>query len=739
MVLSNLGQIKMSENSFRTNQIPGMTILELRVPRDSEVSWESTAQMLTNLSGNFRFDKYARLFRRTVPSMSFEIATINQSIKFFVVLPTALRSFFESQLVSQYPLAVSVEAENYLTEWFNQSYILSGELILGKPAYYPIRTMKDFEATVDPLSSVLGVMSKTLPEEKILIQLNLSGASSNWAASAKALLNPPKVEGQTPIKVSGSALIEEKISLQGFNSAVRILVGAPTEPQAKALINSISGSFGSYANGEGNSLRLSRPSNRKKKKFVEAIYHRTSDQSPAGQVLSTKEIASLWHLPSNALSTLQNLSWGTSVLSDSPENLPTAESPEKDTINYFARTEHKNQIKTFGIKHNDRRRHFYVVGKSGTGKSTLIANMAINDIRNGQGLAIIDPHGDLCDILLDYIPSYRVNDVIYFDPSDQTRTFVINPLEVKNEAQKELVASGIVGIFKKLFAFSWGPRLEHILRNTILTLVNVPDSSFMDVPRILTDKDFRAEKLKYIDDPVLLRFWRDEIDNIQPRQLEEAIAPILNKVGQFLSSKTIRNVVGRPKSTIDIEDIMNSGKILLFNLSQGYLGEDSAALLGAMIITKFQIAAMNRVSIKEEDRKDFFLYVDEFQNFATESFAKILSEARKYRLCLTMANQFLSQVPEDIRNAILGNVGSLVTFLVSAQDAPILSREFSDIYKEPEFTSLANFQILMRLLIDGHASRPFFANTLPLPRSKTERRDKVVEQSRLKYTREISV
>lgn len=729
----------MSENSFRTNQIPGMTILELRVPRDSEVSWESTAQMLTNLSGNFRFDKYARLFRRTVPSMSFEIATINQSIKFFVVLPTALRSFFESQLVSQYPLAVSVEAENYLTEWFNQSYILSGELILGKPAYYPIRTMKDFEATVDPLSSVLGVMSKTLPEEKILIQLNLSGASSNWAASAKALLNPPKVEGQTPIKVSGSALIEEKISLQGFNSAVRILVGAPTEPQAKALINSISGSFGSYANGEGNSLRLSRPSNRKKKKFVEAIYHRTSDQSPAGQVLSTKEIASLWHLPSNALSTLQNLSWGTSVLSDSPENLPTAESPEKDTINYFARTEHKNQIKTFGIKHNDRRRHFYVVGKSGTGKSTLIANMAINDIRNGQGLAIIDPHGDLCDILLDYIPSYRVNDVIYFDPSDQTRTFVINPLEVKNEAQKELVASGIVGIFKKLFAFSWGPRLEHILRNTILTLVNVPDSSFMDVPRILTDKDFRAEKLKYIDDPVLLRFWRDEIDNIQPRQLEEAIAPILNKVGQFLSSKTIRNVVGRPKSTIDIEDIMNSGKILLFNLSQGYLGEDSAALLGAMIITKFQIAAMNRVSIKEEDRKDFFLYVDEFQNFATESFAKILSEARKYRLCLTMANQFLSQVPEDIRNAILGNVGSLVTFLVSAQDAPILSREFSDIYKEPEFTSLANFQILMRLLIDGHASRPFFANTLPLPRSKTERRDKVVEQSRLKYTREISV
>ncbi len=729
----------MPESNFRTNQIPGMTILEIRVPRDSEVSWESTVQMLTNLRGNFGFDKYARLFRRQVPSMTFEIATINQSIKFFVILPTSLRSFFESQLVSQYPQAVSVEAENYLTEWFLQSYVMSAELVLGKAAYLPIRTMKDFDATVDPLSSVLGVMSKILPNEQILVQINLSGASSGWASAAKSLLNPPKVEGQTSVKPSNAGIIEEKIALPGFTSAIRLLVAAPTEPQAKALIDSVAGSFGSYANGDGNSLRLSKPNNRKKKKFIDAIYARTSDQSPAGQVLSTKEIASLWHLPSKTLSTLPNLSWGTSVLSDSPENLPTAESPERDTINYFGRTVHKNQIKTFGIKHFDRRRHFYVVGKSGTGKSTLIANMAINDIRNGQGLAIVDPHGDLCDILLDYIPSYRVNDVIYFDPSDQTRTFVINPLEVKNEAQKELVASGIIGIFKKLFAFSWGPRLEHILRNTILTLVNVPDSSFMDVPRILTDREFRAEKLKYIDDPVLLRFWRDEIDNVQPRQLEEAIAPILNKVGQFLSSKTIRNVVGRPKSTIDIEEVMNSGKILLLNLSQGYLGEDSAALLGAMIITKFQIAAMNRVSIKEEDRKDFFLYVDEFQNFATESFAKILSEARKYRLCLIMANQFMSQVPEDIRSAILGNVGSLVTFLVSAQDAPILSKEFSDIYKEPEFTSLANFQILLRLLIDGHASRPFFANTLPLPRSKTERRDKVLEQSRAKYTREISV
>ncbi len=729
----------MSESSFRTNQIPNMTMLELRVPRDSEVSWEATVQMLTNLKGNFGFDKYAKLFRRHIPSMSLEIATINQSIKFFVIVPTNLRSFFESQLISQYPLAVAVEAENYLTDWFSQGYIMSGELVLGKPAYFPIRTMKDFDASVDPLSSVLGVMSKTLPEEKILIQINLSGASGSWSSTAKAILNPPKVEGQTPSKVTGANFIEEKISLPGFNTGIRIVVGAPTESQAKGLLDSVAGSFGSYANGEGNSLRLSKPSNRKKKKFIQAIYDRSADQIPSAQVLSTKEVASLWHLPSKSLTTIQNLSWGTSVLSESPENLPTAENIERDTINYFARTEHKNQIKTFGIKHNDRRRHFYVVGKSGTGKSTLIANMAINDIRNRQGLAIVDPHGDLCDILLDYIPSYRVNDVIYFDPSDQSRTFVINPLEVKNEAQKELVASGIVGIFKKLFAFSWGPRLEHILRNTILTLVNVPDSSFMDVPRILTDREFRAEKLKYIDDPVLLRFWRDEIDNVQPRQLEEAVAPILNKVGQFLSSKTIRNVVGRPKSTIDIEEVMNSGKILLLNLSQGYLGEDSAALLGAMIITKFQIAAMNRVSLKEADRKDFFLYVDEFQNFATESFAKILSEARKYRLCLIMANQFMSQVPEDIRNAILGNVGSLVTFLVSAQDAPILSREFSDIYKEPEFTSLANFQILLRLLIDGHASRPFFANTLPLPRSKTERREKVLEQSRAKYTREITV
>ena len=244
----------MPESNFRTNQIPGMTILEIRVPRDSEVSWESTVQMLTNLRGNFSFDKYARLFRRQVPSMSFEIATINQSIKFFVILPTSLRSFFESQLVSQYPLAVSVEAENYLTEWFSQSYVMSAELILGKPAYLPIRTMKDFDATVDPLSSVLGVMSKILPNEQILVQINLSGASSGWASAAKSLLNPPKVEGQTAVKPSNSGIIEEKIALPGFTSAIRLLVAAPTEPQAKALIDSVAGSFGSYANGDGNSL-----------------------------------------------------------------------------------------------------------------------------------------------------------------------------------------------------------------------------------------------------------------------------------------------------------------------------------------------------------------------------------------------------------------------------------------------------------------------------------------------------
>jgi type IV secretory pathway VirB4 component len=452
-------------------------------------------------------------------------------------------------------------------------------------------------------------------------------------------------------------------------------------------------------------------------------------------VLGACELASLWHPPGLTLSGIKNIAWGSRLTGEAPENLPIADEneEEKKHINFFARTEFKNKTATFGIKREDRRKHIYIIGKTGTGKSTMIANMAVNDMRNGEGVAVIDPHGDLCDILLDYIPSHRINDVAYLDPSDTEYPFHLNPLEVKNTSYRELIASGIVSIFYKLYHFSWGPRLEYILRNTILTLLRVPGSTLLQIPELLTSDTYRRRVVEKLDDQVLKNFWLNEFEKMSPQMKSEAVSPILNKIGQFLSSQTIRNIIGNPVSTIDLEKMMNDGKIVLVNLSQGKIGEDSSALLGAMMITKLQLAAMNRVYVGEHERRDFYLYVDEFQNFATRSFIKILSEARKYRLNLTLANQYVGQIDEDVQKAIFGNAGSIVSFGIGSADARFLAKEFGLKYAEEELVQLGNYQIVLKLSIDNHTSSPFSAITLPLPRSKNQGREKAIRSSRERY------
>jgi hypothetical protein len=348
-------------------------------------------------------------------------------------------------------------------------------------------------------------------------------------------------------------------------------------------------------------------------------------------------------------------------------------------------------------------------------------------------LAVIDPHGDLTEILLDYIPSYRVNDTCYLDPSDTEHPFHLNPLEIKNPAHRELVASNIVAIFYKLYSYSWGPRLEYILRNTILTLMETPEPTLLQVIDMLSNKSFREKTIEKIQDPVLKSFWSNEFEKMPDKQREEAVSPILNKVGQFTSSPTIRQIIGTYHSTINLEDIMNSGKVLLVNLSQGKIGEDNAALLGAMIITQLQLAAMNRIRIPEEERKDFYLYVDEFQNFATSAFAKILSEARKYRLDLTLANQYVGQLGEELQKAIFGNAGTLISFVIGSADAKLMSSEFGQIFKEDNLVALGMYQIALKICIDSLTSTPFMATTLPLPRCKNQNKEKVLKVSMEKF------
>ncbi|MBU1177751.1 type IV secretion system DNA-binding domain-containing protein [Patescibacteria group bacterium] len=408
-------------------------------------------------------------------------------------------------------------------------------------------------------------------------------------------------------------------------------------------------------------------------------------------------------------------------------------------VTLFGETNFRGQSRKFGIRTDDRRRHMYVVGKTGMGKTTMLENMVISDIKAGNGVCVVDPHGEFADRMLDYVPASRINDVVYFNPGDVNNPIAFNVMENIDPDHKHLVASGLLGVFKKIWADSWGPRLEYVLRNTILALMDYPGSTLLGIMKMLTDKTFRNKVVKKVTDPVVKSFWIDEFSKYPDRFMAEAIAPIQNKVGQFLSISLIRNIVGQSKSTLDMRDIMDNRKILLLNLAKGRVGEDASALFGAMVITKIQLAAMSRVDIPEEERADFYLYVDEFQNFATESFADILSEARKYHLDLIMAHQYIDQLAEEVRYAVFGNVGTIVCFRIGAADAEVLVKEFEPIFDETDLVNLTKYRIYLKLMIEGVASQAFSAMTLP-PLWETEgNRDKIVEISRERYAKKRDV
>lgn len=410
------------------------------------------------------------------------------------------------------------------------------------------------------------------------------------------------------------------------------------------------------------------------------------------------------------------------------------DSNNNQDITILAKTNFHGQGRLFGIKRDDRRRHMHIIGKTGMGKTSLLLNMAVSDIRNGSGLAFVDPHGDVADALLDYIPEHRIKDVVYFNPQDLDYPIAFNVLGDVPENQRHIVSDGLVGVFKKIWADSWGPRLEYILRNAILTLLENESSTLLDIMRILVDKNFRANIVYKMQDPVLKQFWLNEYDGYTDKLLVEAISPIQNKVGQFTSSPLIRNIIGQPKSSINLRDIMDQKKILIMNLSKGAVGEGGAQLLGAMMITKMQLAAMSRVDIPEKDRQDFYAYIDEFQNFSTDSFAEILSEARKYRLSLILAHQYVDQLSEVVRGAVFGNVGTTVVFRIGAADAEFMEREFTPVLTIEDLVNLPKWKIYLKLMIDGVTSQPFSADTLPDPEPELiSNRDKIIEFSRKTY------
>ncbi len=700
-----------------------LTTLLLKLPRNTEVTPEAAQTFLAALTQVNSVSFFQKLMGVKPQPLALEIALINQQIRFQITCDNELAPFVTTQIQSNYPLVIIEKSPDILAE--KNLPVVSLKLRQGN--YYPIATYPSF-TDIDPLSSILSVLSKSLPEQVAIVQYALASTNSNWQARGAAYAERGKKnEDGTYSPRSDQNIIKEKISYPGFKVSVRI--SANTKETLKELISA----FGVFTRADGNSFVVKKSLFGKRENFRYLLERKVTDK----QVLNIVELATIWHLPSEKIKT-PTIVWGASVLSEPPENLPSAvnlSEEEKLHINFFAKTIFKNRNTIFGIKDPDRRRHIWTIGKTGTGKSTLIANMAIDDLKKDRGVAVIDPHGDLCEILLDYVPKSRINDVIYFNPADKDFPIVINPLEVTNKEEAELVVSGIVSIFNKIFGFSWGPRLEYILRTSLLTLSEVPNTTLKDIPLLLTNQSYRNQIVARIADPTLKSFWVDEFDKMPPNLQKEAISPILNKVGQFVTSPLIRTIIGFPRSTIKLDDVMNQGKILFANLSQGRLGEDNAALLGAMLITKLQLAAMHRVDIPEEKRRDFYLYVDEFQNFATGSFIKIMSEARKYRLNIMLANQYMAQIPEEVQKAILGNAGTIISFSVGANDAAILFKEFAEVFSETDLVNLSNYQVAIKLMIDGHSTRPFLAHTLPLPISKNLNREKVIRISRERWAK----
>jgi len=389
-----------------------------------------------------------------------------------------------------------------------------------------------------------------------------------------------------------------------------------------------------------------------------------------------------------------------------------------DDITILGQTSFRDEKKRFGIRADDRRRHIYIVGKTGSGKTVLMENMIIDDIREGKGVGLIDPHGDFAEKILNFIPEERINDVVYFDPSDTSFPVAFNPLEKVTDEHRHLVASGIMGVFAKIWVDQWSARMEYILNNSLLALLEYPDATILGVMRILTDKTYRKEVVKNLTDPVVKNFWVNEFANWSERYETEATAAILNKIGQFVSNPLIRNIVGQPHSTINLRNIMDEKKIFIANLSKGKMGEDNSSLLGGMLVTRFQQAAMSRVDIpNEDDRQDFYMYIDEFQNFSTDSFASILSEARKYHFSLTLAHQYIAQLARDnnttVKDAIFGNVGTFIVFRVGAEDAEFLEKEFEPVFDAKDMVNLPRFNTYTKLMINGVAGKPFSTLTFP--------------------------
>jgi hypothetical protein len=742
-------------------------LLILEIPKTNDKQELAAEQLFASLHGILRDKSELKLNGGVQEHLSFEVASVNGQIRFYAWVPKSLRSFVESQIYSQYPTVQIREAdEDYVAHEGEHSVIHTSEIVLTDNEALPIKTFQNFE--VDPLAGITGTLAKleSTGEEtwiQILVRpiaddwhkqseswiksvkngktsLFSGGAATFFAGMFEALWKPPEESAKTaaPKELSDRdktriSEAEQKAAKLGYEVKIRLAYLGDDQIIAKQRMQAIVGTFKQYNSTNLNGFKVSSASFRSE----DLVKYRQRSFGRGSFVLNIEELASVFHLPHTNVET-PNIVWASSKTAEPPAKLPiiTGNTANDENISAFGLTNFRGINHQFGMLRTDRSRHVYIIGQTGAGKSGTLELFALSDIFHGHGYAIIDPHGDFAVDNMRFIPGSRMNDVVYFNPADTAFPLGFNPLEVTNPSQKTNISSEVIGVLKRMFGESWGPRLEYILRYTILALLDRPETTMLDITRMLTDKRFRKETLSYSTDTVVLQFWNVEFASWTDKFAAEAIAPVLNKVGAFTANPIIRNIIGQPRSTFNIRQIMDEGKILIVNLSKGLIGEDNAAILGAFLVTKIQLAAMSRSDIPNiEDRRPFYLYVDEFQNFATDSFATILSEARKYALNLTVANQYIGQMTETVRDAVFGNVGTMISFRVSADDSPILAKQFEPQFEPQDLLQMHNRHFIINMVINGEKSPAFSATTLTLPPEQIDNTGRIIENTRRTYSR----
>lgn len=715
-------------------------LFELRLPRNNEIEIQAADQMFSSLTGiQGGMSKMQKWFGAK-NFVSFEIVAFPQLIKFYVCVPKKIAATVEKQINGVYS-----DAEIMIVPEYNifptRGRVAYTSLALDGKSYNALRTYEELPS--DGIATITSTMTKIKQGEALAIQFVITPAGSGWRNEGKKFVNKVRDNNADPekskIDVDDDVLagIEKKCEKPGFSTDIRLVSVAETDGDAVSNLGGLLSSFDQLSKEGSNKLKKKGDSD--KKAFLKDFIYRIPRE---GSILNTAELATLFHFPNQNVKT-PHINWLLSKRAPAGSTVPDKKQPLSVWLGV---SKYRDSIKNVFLNIEDRRRHFYYVGKTGTGKSFFLQNMVLQDILQGAGVAFLDPHGDAVEWILERIPPERAEDVVYFNPADLDRPMGLNIIEYHNENDKHLVTNSFINLLYKMFDPNKqgivGPRLEQAVRNAMLTAMAVPGSSLIEVMRIITDDKFMKTFLPKLDDDVVRRFWTDQMAQTSDFHKSEVLGYIVSKFDRFVTNKTMRNILGQSNSGFNLRDIMDKKKILLVNLSKGLIGEENSQFLGLLIIPKILSAAMTRANMPEDQRTDFFLYVDEFQNFATEDFAQILSEARKYRLNLIVANQYIAQIDEKIRDAVFGNVGTMASFKVGVDDAAYLQNWFHPIFEQDDLINLQNKNMYIKLLVDGEYPSPFSMsmdmNYAPYEwkNESVEVAQLVKELSRLRYGRD---